>query len=463
MFKKTFFPLVLSIVLPLFTQGQLSEVAASEINIPLQLSLKPFYEWIERSVDTVFLSEGYPEGWVQKGCDLRYKYKFWRGPLRLKASGQTLDLAFSGNYQVEGSTRVCLRKVVISPWSPSCRCGYSEGPRKVEMRFFNTLTVLPTYQLQLKIQPEAPQPINSCKVCLWEQDITRDVMNGIWEEQLATKKDLEQQYGVIDLKPHLIETWNKMSRPVAMGAYGWLMIRPLGFSLNKINARGDSVDISVGLRARPVVVSSVPKAYMTALPATWDNPTASDSFTIRMAVDLRYDSLSQVLNRSFLPMSVKPSKGPFRRKVHIDSLALMGVGDDRISCKLNISGKYAGILMLAGKPVWDSASGLLRLTEIEFDLKTRHGILGKAAKWFDRPIRKWLEANFQFDLASEMNTQKKWIEEKLNEAETGPVNCAGKLNRVEWLGWENRTDILSVQIGLHGQMRCTADISRFTL
>jgi|LauGreDrversion4_2_1035121.scaffolds.fasta_scaffold01492_17 hypothetical protein len=443
--------------------GQTLVSAESEINIPLRMSLKPLYQWVERSVDTVFTSEGYPNGWVQKGCDLRYRYKFWRSPLRLRAVGQTLDLSFTGNYQMEGSSRVCVRGVILSPWTPSCRCGFSEGPRKVEVRFLNKLTILPRYQIQLSIQPEAPKPIDPCKVCIWNQDITQDVMDGLWEEMVTAKKEIEKEYGKIDLRPQLIQNWSNMNRPISLGAYGWLMIRPLGFRLNRLEAKGDSIDLSVGLRARPVVVNNVPQTYMTAPPVDWEKPNMKDDFRIQMELDLQYDSMSQILNRSFLPYSIKPEKGPVRKNIQIDSLHLSAEGAQRINCQLHISGKYAGTLLLSGKPIWDSTSGMLGLSEIDFDLKTRHKLLGKAATWFDRPIRRWLEEKFKFDLAATLEEKRKWIEQQLNEADTGPLKCTGKLNRVKWSGWENRNQVLSIQIGLEGRMQCTADLSRFSL
>ncbi len=456
-------PLSFFLWIPFWGVGQTNDLSVSEINIPLRMSLRPLYEWVERSVDTVFTSEGYPEGWVQQGCDLRYRYKFWRGPLRLRAKAQTLDLSFTGQYQIEGSTRACVKGVVISPWTPPCRCGFSAGARKAEVRFVNTLSVLPQYQLQLNIQPEAPKPIDPCKVCLWEQDITRDVMNGLMEELLAAKQQLEKEYGRIDLKPTLLQTWSTMNRPIPLGEFGWLMIRPLGFRKNRLEAVGDSLDLSVGLRARPVVVNTVPMAYLTAPPTDWEKPVPTDDFSIRLELDLRFDSLQGVLNRRFLPISIKPDQGPFRKTVRIDSISLAGGNDQQLKCLLHLSGKYAGTLELSGVPRWDSASGKLRLDEIDYDLKTRHQILGKAARWFERPIRKWLEEKFVFDLGGLMEEKRIWLEQRLNQAEIGPLKCQGKLTQLNGLGWVNRGDRLSIQIGLEGKMPCTADLSRFSL
>jgi len=74
----------------------------SEINIPIQINLKPVYAMAEKSVDTVFNSPGYPDAWVQEGCDTRYKYEFRRGPLIMKASGTSLNLGFTGYYKIVG-------------------------------------------------------------------------------------------------------------------------------------------------------------------------------------------------------------------------------------------------------------------------------------------------------------------------------------------------------------------------
>ncbi|HET9826521.1 MAG TPA: DUF4403 family protein, partial [Chitinophagaceae bacterium] len=68
----------------------------SEINVPIQVNLRPVYVLAEKTVDTVFTSPNWPDGWVQDGCDTRYKYTFRRGPLQMKTSGTSLILGFTG-------------------------------------------------------------------------------------------------------------------------------------------------------------------------------------------------------------------------------------------------------------------------------------------------------------------------------------------------------------------------------
>jgi hypothetical protein len=89
----------------------------SQIIIPIQINLKPIYALAEKNVDTAFTSPDYPNGWIQMDCGTRYKYHFRRSPLMMKTSGTTMNLSFTGFYQIVGSTRVCVKGVTLSPWT----------------------------------------------------------------------------------------------------------------------------------------------------------------------------------------------------------------------------------------------------------------------------------------------------------------------------------------------------------
>ena len=183
------------------TNFKLDSLPNSEINIPIQINLGPLYAMAESQVDTLFTSPDYPNGWVQEGCDTRYKYSFRRSPLQMKASGTSLNLGFTGYYKIIGSTRVCVAGAAISPWTSPCRCGFDEPERRVNVSFTNTLTLLPDYKVKLAIKRNEPQALDKCEVCFWGQDITRQVLSGLKEELDTAKAALERTYGTIDLKP----------------------------------------------------------------------------------------------------------------------------------------------------------------------------------------------------------------------------------------------------------------------
>src|SRR5688500_12756872 len=104
------------------TNLTIDSLPESQIDIPIQINLKPVYRLAENNVDTVFTSPNYPNDWIQSDCETRYKYHFRRSPLKMSMNGATLNLSFLGYYQIIGSTRGCVAGVVISPWTSSCRC-----------------------------------------------------------------------------------------------------------------------------------------------------------------------------------------------------------------------------------------------------------------------------------------------------------------------------------------------------
>ena len=170
---------------------RLDSLPESQIDIPIQVNLKPIYALAEKNVDTVFTSPNYPDGWVQVDCATRYKYHFRRSPLKMTMNGMVLNLGFTGYYQIVGSTRACVGGTVVSPWTPPCRCGFDEGERKVEVSFTSNLKLHSNYVLDNKIVRNEPKAVDKCSVCLWGQDITNEVMKGLKEELDLSKKAMD--------------------------------------------------------------------------------------------------------------------------------------------------------------------------------------------------------------------------------------------------------------------------------
>ena len=192
--KNIFLPLVLFFSYASAAQKPVINVDSlplSQIIIPIQINLKPIYALAEKNVDTVFTSQGYPEGWIQLDCATRYKYHFRRSPLLMKTSGTTMNLSFTGLYQIIGSSRACVKGTALSPWTPACSCGFNEGERKVAVTFSSVFSFQPNHQIRVAVTRKEPQALDKCSMCFWGQDVTAQVLNGLKEELDAAKKRLK--------------------------------------------------------------------------------------------------------------------------------------------------------------------------------------------------------------------------------------------------------------------------------
>jgi hypothetical protein len=223
--------LLIFYLLPSCVFGQLSSesidtLPASQIIVPIQINLKPIYALAEKKVDTVFTSPNYPNDWIQADCATRYKYHFRRSPLQMKTSGTSMNLGFTGYYQIVGSTRACVSSTTLSPWTPACSCGFAEGERKVTVSFTGSFSFLPSHQVQVKVVRNEPKALDKCTICFWGQDITSLVMTGLKEELDAAKKAIEDSFRIVNTRPYMQVAWNKLSSVYPIPGLGFLSLNP---------------------------------------------------------------------------------------------------------------------------------------------------------------------------------------------------------------------------------------------
>jgi len=331
------------------TNFKLDSLPVSEINIPIQINLKPVYTLAEKSVDTVFTSPNYPDGWVNAGCATRYKYSFRRSPLLMKANGTSLKFGCTGYYKISGSTRVCAAGLGISPWTPPCNCGFgSEGERKVNVSFTNSISIQPDYKLKLNVVRNEPQPLNKCEVCFWGQDITGEVLKGLKTELDAAKAELDKQYSTVNLKARFQQVWDQLTKIYNINNLGWLMMNPQRIRINSILAKNDSLNISLGLSAKPVISFEKPAEQPTWIP-NLGTYSRTPGFNIFLDAVLSYDSLSAILNKEAAGTEFIFKKFLIKKKFVIDSCRIYGAGNEKLVLKINFPVHQHGALNLGGK------------------------------------------------------------------------------------------------------------------
>lgn len=442
---------------------RLDSLPVSEINVPITVNLKPIYQMAEKSVDTVFTSPHYPDDWVYDGCDTRYKYIFRRSPLQMKASGTSLTLGFTGYYKISGSTRLCAAGLGISPWTPPCNCGFgSEGERKVNVSFTNTISIQPDYKINLNIVRNEPQALNKCEVCFWGQDITKQVLNGLKAELDASKKELDKQYNSVNLKPRFQQVWDQLTKRYNINNLGWLKINPQRLRINSINAKNDSLYLSLGLSAKPVISFEKPAETPTWIPNLGAYPQAP-GFNIFLDAVLRYDSLTTILNKQVAGMEFTFKKFIIKKKFVIDSCRMYGAGNEKLIIKINFSGTNTGVVYLLGKPVYNPQTRMLEVTEVDFDIKSKNVLLGSADWLFDKKITNQIRDNAKFSLASYIDTAKVSINKQLNQEWLPGIRSYGNIGDIKLAGIYPMQQYLIIRSNCSGSLSVKVESINFSL
>ena len=425
----SFLVFLLFIYFPGFTQItssgiQIDSLPESRIDIPIQVNLKPIFALAEKNVDTVFTSPDYPDGWVQSDCATRYKYHFRRSPLNISMTGTTMNLNFLGHYQITGSTRSCVGGVVLSPWTPACRCGFDEGERRVNIGFTSTFRLYNNYMLNSTIERKEPVPMDKCSVCFWGEDITKEVMKGLKAELDASKKLMEDQYRFINLRPWMQYAWNLLNDVYAIPGLGYFTLHPKKLRMQNINAQNDLLNINIGISATPVVSFERPAGTNVPIPDLSDAATPG-GFNIYLEAALQYDSLSKVMNQYLAGKRFDVADGIFKKHIIVNEATVTGDTTGKLLIGINFTGSFDGTIHFTGKPVYDTATKTIDVHDLDYDLRTKNLLL-KTAKWlFNKKIVSEMKKYTSFDLSQYYDTASVAMNQWLNREWTRGIRGSG--------------------------------------
>lgn len=444
------------------TDFNLDSLPVSEINIPIQISLKPVYAMAEKSVDTLFTSPGYPDQWVQQGCDSRYKYTFRRSPLQMKVAGMSMDLGFTGYYKIIGSSRVCVMGAAVSPWTPPCKCGFDEPERKVNVSFTNSITLQPDYKVWLTTKRNEPKPLDKCEVCFWGQDITKQVMNGLKEELDAAKAEIDKNFGMVDLRPRFQQVWDQLNKVYNIYGMGWLQMNPQRMHINNLFAKNDSLYIYLGLSAKPVISFEKPSEVYTVIPGM-GNLNRRQGFSIFLDALLNYDSLSNIMNRNLADKEFDLNKGPVKKKFIIKHCELFGQGNEKLIIKVDFAGTDEGTFYLTGKPTYDKTTRILEIKDMDFDIKSKNALL-KTADWlFSRKVINEISKYTRYDLTSFIDTAKISINQQLNQEWIKGISSSGHVDEIKLISICPFSRFLMIRSNCTGNLSVKVESADFSL
>jgi hypothetical protein len=402
----------------------------SQINVPIVINLRPLYGMAERSVATVFTSPNYPNDWIESDCATRYKYYFRRSPLKMQMNGNRLDLGFTGFYKIIGSSRACVNGTVLSPWTPSCRCGFDEGERKVNIGFSSYFTLLPNYVLQTRITRNEPKAVDKCEVCFWGQNVTTQVLKGLKAELDASKKAMEDSFSTVSLRPYLQKAWNMLNMVYAMPGVGYFSLRPKTLRMENIAAKNDQLSINIGISATPVISFTNPGAGLSSLPDMSSVKTPG-GFNIFLEAALQYDSLSNVMNKYIAKKRFDLSEGIIKKHIVIENTRVSGQPNGDMQITIDFSGSFNGTVQFTGTPVYDPVTKTITVKDLDYDLKTKNLLLNTAKWLFSKKISSELKKYTSFSLAAYYETAAKELGNWLNREWIKGIRSTGALKELK--------------------------------
>lgn len=400
----------------------------SDIDIPVRIGLKPFYDWANLFIDTLYTSKNYPIDWVQNGCDTRYQYRFVRGPFQFKTYNNLLLMSFSGYYRVRGSTRFCSGTSSFSPWTPPCSCGSgTETPRRIDAGFVIKFKINPDYSIGLFVQRTDPVPVNKCEVCFFGKDITQIVAQQLKSDLDSSVVQMQQKMKLFSLKPYLQMLWDTLQAGYKVPSLGVVNFRPQQIRIGQVILQKDTMYCSLGLSARPSLED-------VAATGTLPLPQLSD-FALRNGIQLftqlhlPYDSLSRMTNAKMGGTEIQVGKSIFKKTIRIDSVKLLG-GGNKMFVQVFLSKGVKGTVFLEGVPNYDPVTQQLKMDSLNFHMQSRQ-LLVRTASWLlDGAIEKKIKEACRFELGTRLKNMQNLLTVKMNQQLYAGIRSKGYLSKL---------------------------------
>ena len=347
----------------------------SNIEVSVSANLESYIVQAENSVPNKYADN-------QQPCQgLRYAYTFTRTPFTITGSNNVVNLKFTGSYGFSAS--YCAKCAALFGSGPQCvvpvvsaQCGWGdEPPRRMEIAYQSTISVLPDYHLRSKtILYPAPNPIDRCNVFMGKIDVTDKLIQYITDPLNDLGKQVDARIAAYNIRPMVEQLWRNIATEIKLGDQGYLNINPQAVRLSSFSLNGSTLNFSVGLSAKPVATVNSQQLPPKPLP-NLSAYVPANGFSVYLDLLENYDHLNRIVSQQVVGQRMEVAGKVFI----VDSAKVYGIGR-QIAMKVDFSGSNTGTIYLVGTPTYNATTHELSFPDLSFDLHTKAWML-KTAKW----------------------------------------------------------------------------------
>ena len=258
-------------------------------------------------------------------------------------------------------------------------------------------------------------------------------MNGLKAELDSAKKEIETTYSVVDLKPQFQKVWNELNKVYNLYDMGWLKINPKNIRLTSIFVQNDSLNVFLGLSARPFLSNEKPLETTSPIPNLSD-VNRRPGFNIFLDAVLNYDSLSVILNQQLQGKTFELDKGIINKKFIVKNCHIYGTGNEKLIIRVKFGGSNSGTVYLTGKPEYNRREEVIEFRDLDFDIKTKNSLLNTANWLFNKKIINEIKAYTRFQLTTYFIFAKMAATQQLNREWIKGIRSYGGMTNINLIG-----------------------------
>jgi len=259
---------------------------------------------------------------------------------------------------------------------------YREMNAEIALKFRTTITLNPDWTISTKTESDGYDWISSPVLKIGPVDVPITfIADLILQYNLKTisKAVDDGMKESLDLRPYAKQAWADVQAPVNLSPEYrlWLSVQPTDVLAMPLSGKNGKIRQVAAIQSL-VMCSIGKKPDMNAgskLPDLRIVNTISENTVVNMIADIPYAFIDSISRKNLLQKSFSEGK----KSITINSISVYG-NDNEMIVQTDVSGSMTGKLYFKGKPVFNKADSSIRISNFDFEVRTKN-VLVKSAGW----------------------------------------------------------------------------------
>ena len=241
----------------------------------------------------------------------------------------------------------------------------------------------------------------------------------------------------------------------------YLVISPESISASKINCDGKSIYFYMGIKAGIAIVSG-DKPIITSLkklPNLTQQQKYDSSFAIYCKATIDYTQAGLLANAALAGKTFTYENG--KEIITINQINIFNNGD-KVAAKINLNAavtkglftkKINAEIYALGTPIYDRVNQELKITNFDFDIKSKNALVGATAFLFKNSFKNQIESQLNYPMKVQLLQAQQNANSALTNAKFNFIQLNGNIIRFE------PTDILLEEQSIAIQLACIGKLA----
>ena len=431
------------------------ELPPSLVALPVRYELGPALAALERAVPRTVgnLDDRRP---VPDHARLSYAFVAERAPFDVAVRGSTVTVSSIVTYHARG----WLKPPIGPALGGSCGVGGAPGDApRLRIALVSTVKLAPDWKLHATTRVPTVTPVSDeardhCKMTVLNLDLTDKVVAAVQTQLEGKAALLDERVSHLDVRSRVGKWWTLLGRPIRVANDVWLELRPQAVQVGSLRAGEDEVVAPVALTARPRLVTGPrPDSSTAPLPDFTPGTPGDTGLHLLLEASLDYDNATRLVTRQLLGRTFSRSG----HTITVREARVFAARGGRVALALHLGGDVDARVVLAGHPVYDHATGMLRIPDLDYAVAGASLLVRGADQVGHDALRDALRERAQFPVTALVDSARARAERAMNRELTKGVRLGAKVETGRALGVFAANDGLRVRAAAGGTLSLDID------